>query len=140
MIFIKSTLLYLNSCNFFPQKIWKSIFSHLKLDKILHLLIPNLLVLYLIPDWAIFEANSTILWTSFKIHLISAHLKFHYKLLFHSGSAAIPESKFSSATFSSYPIPLWQCMMRKETYMLFLVRQLFLRPLNMETFPLLYNL
>ena len=53
-------------------------------------------------------------WTSFKIYLIWAHLKFHYKLLFCSASATIPESKFSFSTFSSYPIPLWQCMMRKH--------------------------
>ena len=37
------------------------IFSHLKLDQILHLLIPNLLVLYLILGRAIFEASSTML-------------------------------------------------------------------------------
>ena len=69
-------------------------------------------------------------WISFKIYLIWAHLKFHYKLHFRSTSATISESKFSSSTFSSYPIPLWQCMMRKKTYMLFLVCQSFLPPLN----------
>ena len=43
-------------------------------------------------------------WTSFKIHLIWAHLKFHYKLLFRSASATIPESKFSSSTFYFPPL------------------------------------
>ena len=62
-------------------------------------------------------------WTSFKTHLIWAYLKFHYTLLFRSTSATIPEPKFSSSTFSSYPISLWQCM-------LFLVRQSFLPTLN----------
>ena len=66
--------------------------------------------------------------------LIGAHLKFHYKLLFRFASATIPESRFSLSTFSSYPIPLWQCMMRKKTYMLFLVRQSFLPPLNYTNF------
>ena len=73
-------------------------------------------------------------WTSFKIHLIWAHLKFHHKLLIRSASATIPEIKFSSSTFSLYPIPLWQCMMRKKTYMLILVRQSFLPPLNYTNF------
>ena len=73
----------------------------------------------------IYRAYSDDCFCSFKIHLIWAHLKFHYKLLFRSASATIPESKFSSSTFSSYPIPLWQCMMHKKTYMLFLVRQSF---------------
>ena len=41
------------------------IFSQLKLDQILHLLIPNLLVLYLILGRAIFEASSTILLEQF---------------------------------------------------------------------------
>ena len=53
-------------------------------------------------------------WTSFKIHLIWAHLKFHYRLLFRSASATIPESKLSSSTFSPYPLALWQRM--NKTY------------------------
>ena len=65
-------------------------------------------------------------WISFKIYLIWAHLKFHYKLHFCSASVTIHKSKFSSLTFSSYPVPLWRCMMRKKTYMLFLVCQSFL--------------
>ena len=65
-------------------------------------------------------------WNSFKTHLIWAHLKFRYRLLFCSTSAAIPEPKFFSSTFSLYPIPLWQRM--KNTYMLFLFRQRFLPP------------
>ena len=73
-------------------------------------------------------------WTSFKINLIWAHLKFHYKFLFCSTSATVPESKLSSWTFSSYPIALWQCMMRKKTYMLLPVHQSFLLPLNYTNF------
>ena len=88
----------------------------------------------LIRNMYIYRAYSDDCFCSFKIHLIWAHLKFHYKLLFRSASATIPESKFSSSTFSSYPIPLWQCMMRKKTYMLFLVRQSFLPPLNYTNF------
>ena len=81
----------------------------------------------------IYRAYSNDYFCSLKIHLIWAHLKFHYKLLFCSASA-IPESKFSSSSFSSYPIPLWQCMMHKKTDMLFLVRQSFLPPLNYTNF------
>ena len=72
----------------------------------------------------IYRAYSDDCFCSFKIHLIWVHLKFHYKLLFCSTSTT-PESKFSCSTFSSYPTPLWQCMMHKKTYMLFLVRQSF---------------
>ena len=69
-------------------------------------------------------------WTSFKIHLIWAHLKFHYKLLFHFTSATIPESKFSSSTVSSYLIPLWQCMDAQKDIYAISIRQSFLPPLN----------
>ena len=72
-------------------------------------------------------------WTSFKIDLMRAHLKFYYKLLLCSAAATIPESKYSSSTFPSYPILLCQCMMPK-TYMLFLVRQSFMMPLNYTNF------
>ena len=56
---------------------------------------------------------------SFKIHLIGAYLKFHFKLLFRSASVTIPEHKFSSSTFLSIRIQFHYDNAEKD--MLFLV-------------------